>query len=141
RLSSSSIEAPIRLPMMPPIAAPATPAATRSPVPPPICEPIRPPASAPTSVPVFSFGPVPETGSPAQAAKPAPSRQTAIILVADIKLPPIRRTILARHGGRGVPREFDWGETLSQFSAGRQYELSPQAANGRRSQCQLAAIK
>ncbi len=68
RLSSSSMPAPMRLPIKPPSAAPARPAAMRSPVPPPNCDPIRPPATAPTSVPVFSFGPWPVSGVPAQAA-------------------------------------------------------------------------
>src|SRR5262249_48140128 len=76
--SSSSMPAPMRLPINPPSAAPAIPAATRSPAPPPNCDPIRPPATAPTSVPVFSRGPVPVSGLPLHAANDSATSAAAL---------------------------------------------------------------
>src|SRR5882724_11772809 len=103
--SSSSSAAPIRLPINPPMAAPATVLATR-PAPRPNWEPTTAPPTTPATVPVFSCGPAPVTGFPAQAPIRNPLRATH---------PACRDVITVL-----VPFRFqdqtcgnDWGETLA----------------------------
>src|SRR6185312_17202640 len=110
----------MRLPIMPPISAPPIAAATRSPGPPPNCEPTNAPPSAPTSVPVFSFGPVPVSGLPAQPASDVPINAAAMSLQY-IEFPSPKRVaalVAQRRLGDQLPharrlqaRGKEWGET------------------------------
>src|SRR4051812_40969990 len=103
--------APTRLPISPPISAPATPPATFDPVPPPVtAAPMAAPLKAPTAVPVFSFGPVPVCGLPAQPTTPRATIAAVTILPVVIVSPSRRADVdaLAPVAGRE-----DWGKTLS----------------------------
>src|SRR5579885_646870 len=72
----------MRLPMSAPTPAPISAPATWPPAPPPHC--------APSSVPVFSFGPVPVSGLPAQAASRPATPRTAKVFANDMSTPEMR---------------------------------------------------
>src|SRR5450759_413853 len=109
----------MRLPMMAPSAAPITPPATRLPVPPPATEaPMRAPVPAPSSVPVPSFGPRPDSGSPAQAASDRPITAMAANLATDISTPGNRRVENQTQHGWCNDQSIEMGG-LGQKSGGR----------------------
>src|SRR5882672_8095350 len=92
------------------MAAPATVLATR-PAPRPNWEPTAAPPTTPTTVPVFSFGPAPVTGFPAQAPIRSPVRATH---------PAYRNVITVLVPFRSPDQTCgnDWGKTLaSHFTA------------------------
>src|SRR5665647_1563968 len=109
----------MRLPMMPPSAAPITAPATRFPVPPPAtAAPSTAPVPAPSSVPVPSFGPRPDSGSPAQAASDRPTTAIATNLDADISTPGNRRVENRTQHGRRSDKSIETGG-FRQKSGGR----------------------